>query len=191
MSGTAGMTHTDADLMRRWQGGDAAAFAELVHRWQQPVARLVFRLIGRSDLVADLCQDVFLRVYLARDRYRERGAFVPWLYRIVLNAVRDVGRRRHQTEPLLNQELAAKQRSAEAVCENGELSETLARMVGELPPPLREVLVLRHYEGMGFEEIGRVLGLPATTLKSRFSTALNLLRDRLRPLGWGFEETES
>ena len=71
------MGHEDADLVRRWRRGDPAAFAELVRRWQQPVAGFLARLVGRRELVQDLCQEVFLRVYLAVSRYREAGAFAP------------------------------------------------------------------------------------------------------------------
>src|SRR6516165_10784532 len=77
-----------------WRSGDAAAFEKLVRRWQQPVARLLFHFLGRHDLVADLCQEVFLRVYEHRARYQESGAFAPWLYRIALNVARDAQRRR-------------------------------------------------------------------------------------------------
>src|SRR5262245_57223557 len=84
----------DAELMRRWQRGDVGAFESLVRRWQQPMARFLTRLLGRPDRAADLCQEVMLRLYHAGPRYRENGAFAPWLYRIALNVARDAGRRR-------------------------------------------------------------------------------------------------
>ncbi len=64
---------------REWRNGDATAFAALVRRWQQPVARLLFHLVGRDEMVADLCQEVFLRVYAHRSRYRETGTFAGCL----------------------------------------------------------------------------------------------------------------
>jgi RNA polymerase sigma-70 factor (ECF subfamily) len=184
------MERDDANLMRRWQSGDAAAFEALVRRWEQPVARFLARLAYRPDRVADLCQEVFLRVYLAGPRYRETGAFSTWLYQIALNVARDAGRRRrHEPEPLSEQDAPAAPPLAEAICERHELAEQLDQLIGELPPPLREVLVLRHYEGLPFEHIGRVLGVPASTLKSRFALALARLRVRLRQRGWSPEET--
>jgi RNA polymerase sigma-70 factor (ECF subfamily) len=186
------MGDRDADLVQRWRRGDVAAFEDLVRRWQQPVARVVARLVGRSGGVQDLCQEVFLRVFLARDRYREAGTFGAWVYRIAVNAVRDAARRqRHRPEPLADREPAAQQPGPAFVCEQREMADLLARAVAELPPPLREVLVLRHYEGLGFEEIGRVLDTPATTLKSRFAVALDRLRDRLRALDSQPEETDA
>src|SRR5919201_1673570 len=88
------MGQHDAELVRRWQQGDAAAFEVLVRRWQQPVARFLARLVGRGGPAPDLCQEGFLRVYLAGPRYREAGTFSTWLYRIALNVARDAGGRR-------------------------------------------------------------------------------------------------
>ena len=69
------------------------------------------------------------------------------------------------------------------------MAEQLDQLIAELAPPLREVLVLRHYEGLAFEKMSRVLGVPANTLKSRFALALSRLRVRLKQRGWSQEET--
>src|SRR5262245_26437433 len=182
------MGRQDVELMLRWQEGDAAAFEELVRRWQQPVARFLTRYAGRPERVADLCQEVFLRVYHAGPRYRPEGAFSTWLYRIALNVARDAARRRrHEPLPLCGPEPAA---PADDPCERRDTAAAVARAVAELPEPLRVVLVLRHYEELSFEEMARLLATPASTLKSRFAAALARLRDRLHPLGHDPEEPE-
>jgi RNA polymerase sigma-70 factor (ECF subfamily) len=181
---------TDADLMRSWQQGDSLAFETLVRRWQQPMARLFSRLLGRTDQVPDLCQEVFLRVYHARWRYRESGSFSTWLYRIALNVAHDAGRRRHRDPaPLEGHEPADRLAPADALCQQQEAVRLVTQAVAELPQPLREVLVLHHYEGLKFEEIARLTGSPASTLKSRFAVALGRLRTRLQEWGWDPEET--
>lgn len=181
----------DAELIQRWQRGDPAAFAALVRRWQQPVARFLARYVSRTELIQDLCQEVFLRVYHAGPRYREAGAFSTWLYRIAVNVARDAGRRRRREPVALNEdEPATRSPSAEAVCEQRELARLVAQAVAELPEPLRLVLVLHHYEGMNFEQIARLTRTPASTLKSRFAAALRRLRERLQQLGCGPEEAE-
>ncbi len=73
---------SDAELFRLWREGNAAAFEALVVRWQQPIARFLYRYVGDEERVSDLCQEVFLRLYRAGPRYREAGAFSSWLYRI-------------------------------------------------------------------------------------------------------------
>ncbi len=164
-----------------WRNGNPAAFEGLVRRWQQPVARFLFHLVGRQEPLADLCQEVFLRVYEHRSRYRETGAFSAWLYRIALNVARDSLRRRCK-EPgrLGTEEPVAVEPSPQAACEQAERRRLVAESIADLPEPHRIVLVLRHYEEMSFEQIARLLGEPASTIKSRFSVALRHLRDRLR-----------
>ena len=78
----------------------------------------------------------------------------------------------------------------DALCRR-EAIELVTRALAELTDPLREVLVLHHYEGMSFEQIARLSGTPASTLKSRFALALTRLRLRLQELGWSPEEIES
>jgi RNA polymerase sigma-70 factor (ECF subfamily) len=183
------MGSDDADLMRRWQRGDRRAFEQLVGRWQQPVARFVCRLTGRADLVQDLCQETFLRVFQAGQRYRESGGFRPWLYRIALTVARDAQRRaRRAPGPLDAAELAGSAVPGDALCEQRELTTLVELAVAELPEPLRLVVALRHDEGLSFEEIARLTDTPASTLKSRFAVALDRLRVRFRELGLAPEE---
>lgn len=184
------MGRDDPDLIRRWREGGPDAFADLVRRWEAPVARFLARLTTRPDLAPDLCQEVFLRVHLARQRYRPEATFSTWLFRIALNVARDAARReRHRPEPLTDHDLPAPAETAEAHCERQELAQAVDQALAGLPEPLREVLVLRHYAGISFEEIARLLEEPASTIKSRFSAALSRLRVVLQQLGWSHEET--
>jgi RNA polymerase sigma-70 factor (ECF subfamily) len=185
------MDPSDAELMAAWRQGEAAAFAALVRRWQQPVARFLAHLVGPAGAVPDLCQEVFLRAFQAGSRYRESGAFSAWLYHIALNVARDAARRRRPTVPLGNGELTGPDAPPEAICARRELTDAVAQAVAGLPEPLRLVLVLRHYEGMSFEDIARLTATPASTLKSRFTAALARLRAGLRHLADDEKDTPS
>jgi RNA polymerase sigma-70 factor (ECF subfamily) len=179
----------DAELVRRWQSGDPAAFADLVQRWQRPVARFLARLVGPGGPIADLCQETFLRVHLNRGRYRHSGSFSTWLHQIALNLARDSFRRRkRQPEPLIADVEANGKPSAEDTCQRRELGAAVDAALARLELPLREVLVLRHYQGLSFEDMARMLDTPPSTLKSRFAAALRRLRTDLEKLGWGAEE---
>jgi RNA polymerase sigma-70 factor, ECF subfamily len=183
---------TDAELVRLWRDGNAAAFEAIVARWQQPIARFFHRYAGVEQGINDLCQEVFLRLYCAGPRYRETGAFSSWLYRIALNVARDAGRRcRRPTLSLVNQEIVDRAGGAEDACQRQELADCVSDALAMLPEPLRLVLVLRHYECLSFEEIARLTGSPASTVKSRFAAALERLRARLQQSGWGPEESLS
>jgi RNA polymerase sigma-70 factor (ECF subfamily) len=183
------MANEDASRMERWRRGDSRAFTELVNHWQQPLARFFARLLGRPAPVHDLCQEVFLRVYQAAGQYREKGNFAAWLYRIALNIGRDAQRRgRHQPGTLTEAEPTDPEGAPETLCQRRELHHLVMEAVAALPETLRAVLALRHDAGLNFEEIARLTGIPASTLKSRFTAALGRLRDHLRAHGYGPEE---
>ena len=175
------MGNADADLVQRWRAGDASAFALVVRRWEPALARFLTRL-APADGVPDLVQETFLRLHRAGPGYRENGHFSTWLFQIALNAARDAGRRARPVGPLPAEEPPARAESAETRCARREVGERVVRAVAELPVPLREVIALRHDAGMNFEEMARQLGVPASTLKSRFSAALRRLRESLRDL---------
>jgi RNA polymerase sigma-70 factor (ECF subfamily) len=181
--GAAFMDHGDEELIAQWRSGDTQAFAALVRRWQQPIARFLARLVGPLGIASDLCQEVFLRAYVAGPQYRACGTFSAWLYRIALNAARDAGRRRrHEVLPLNNIEPASTTLPPDELSEQREAEQLVAAALAELPEPIRVVLVLRHYEDMSFEDIARLTAKPASTVKSRFAAGLNRLRVRLRQL---------
>jgi RNA polymerase sigma-70 factor, ECF subfamily len=177
----------DADLIRRWQQGDVDAFGAVVRRWQRPVARFLARLLGPDASVADLTQEVFLRAHRAIGRYRDQGCFSTWLYRIALNLARDAGRQARRAPVPLPEEVPARA-SGDDGWERRELADAVALALADLPDPLREVLVLRHYENVNFEQMARLLAVPASTLKARFAVALRRMRDRLTAMGFGDEE---
>jgi RNA polymerase sigma-70 factor (ECF subfamily) len=186
---TISMGQEDPELMERWLQGDSAAFEELVRRWQQPVARVLGRLVGRADVVPDLCQEVFLKVHRARPHYRENGNFGGWIYRIALNVARDAGRKSRPRLASLSGDSEDPKKPADERLAEQELARLIRIAIGELPENLREVLVLRHYEDLNFEEIARLTRTPASTLKSRFAVALTRLKQKLEEAGMHPEET--
>ncbi len=180
----------DPEVIRRWRRGDRAAFEQIVRTWHPRVARFLARLVGCPDLAGDLTQEVFLRVYLSAGRYREGGHFPTWLFQIALNLARDAARRsaRRPTQPLADAEPPAPGASADGTFEERERAAAVAGALAELSGPLREVVVLRHYEDMSFESMARLLGTPASTLKSRFAVALRQLQERLTKSGFAPED---
>lgn len=185
------MDNDETDLFPGWQSGDASAFSALVRRWQGPMARFLFHLVGEREVVQDLCQEVFLRAFLAAPRYREKGELSAWLYRIALNVARDRTRRRRLiVRSMANCDIPSDVSEPGVHCEQQETSDLVGQAIAELPEPLRIVLILRHYEGVNFEKMARLLGTPASTLKSRFAAALGRLRQRLRLFAPDNEESK-
>lgn len=170
----------DGERMRRWASGDRAAFEELVRAWEMPIGRFLARLCGRSDEAADLTQEVFLRVFLTGARYQDSGRFKTWLYQIALNLARDSARRTAR-KPAVPLTASHDPPDDAGEFDRQEQAEVVAAALAALPAPLREVVALRHYEGLNFEAMSRLLGVPATTLKSRFAVAMAKLEEILVP----------
>ncbi len=176
---TDALSDPDGERMRRWSAGDRSAFEEIVRAWERPVGRFLIRLTRNPELAGDLTQEVFLRVYLKGANYTHGGTFKTWLYQIALNLARDAARRQsrrnHQTLlPTVHPAV-----EAEPAFDVRQQAEVVNAALAELPDPLREVVILRHYEDLNFEAMARLLGVPATTLKSRFAVAMKKLEELL------------
>jgi len=172
----------DGDRMRLWAAGDRAAFEGIVRTWERPLGSFLVRLTGDADEASDLTQEVFFRVYLKGAKYREAGTFRTWLFQIALNLSRGAARKRTRKPSI---PLAESHDPAGITPDHDdrERAELVAAALGELPGPLREVVVLRHYEALSFEAMARLLGTPSTTLKSRFAAAMTKLEYALTARG--------
>jgi RNA polymerase sigma-70 factor (ECF subfamily) len=192
--------------MERFQKGDATAFEVLVHKYQAPVLSLVRRYLGsRSSGVEDVAQEVFLRIYRARDTYEPRAKVGTWIYRITvntcLNEIRrlraDKNRRIAGFSAVFEDESAAdaalEDVSAAAPLDRVEASETqeslrdaVARAVDALPEQQRLAVVLSRWHGLGYEEVAAALGTTVPAVKSLLTRARDHLRASLSSYAGSF-----
>lgn len=165
--------------------GCQASFDRLVSDWRGPVERLCFRMCGDQGDAEDLTQEVFQKLYGSRSRYEASAKFSTYLWTIAVNHCRDFlrGRRRHSqvTSPASFFEQLPDPVEPAALERDGQW--LVQQAVGRLPPLYREVVRLRHYQHMTFEDIGRALKIPRGTVASRMAQALRLLEHDLAPLG--------
>ena len=179
------MDATDADLIGRFRSGDQDAFARLVARWQDKAYALAYRLTLDADESEDIRQTAFLRAYRALDTFKDRAAFSTWLYRVVLNLCRDRQRLRLIRERALSRSRAPDNGetrlppSPGRAIERAETSRRVAGAVASLPRPMREVVIMRHYESLPFTRIAEIVEAPVSTVKSRMAQGLRLLREQL------------
>jgi RNA polymerase sigma-70 factor, ECF subfamily len=170
---------------------DPQAFARLVARWEKPIQRLCARMTGDAHRAEDLTQTAFTRVFAKRADWEPKGKFSTFLWRVALNLCHDELRRtRRRGEFSLealgddggggSENFLDDQPSPDAQAESQERGELVRRALTELSPHYREVVVLRHYEGLKFPEIGEVLGIPEGTVKSRMAEALGQLNKLLK-----------
>jgi len=176
----------DAELMLRIRDGDDAAFVALVERWRLPLARYFAFAGARAGAVDDLLQEVFLRVFRARRRFRPRHvrSFRAWILRIAHNVFVDSLRRLERRRAIGDD--SPDPRSVDRVAcprqPTGARRDDLLDLeaaVGRLPIKMREVIVLSLEEGLAYSEIARVLGIPVGTVKSRMHHAVRRLSGAL------------
>jgi len=160
--------------------GPTGTFAEALTTHQSLVFGLAYHMLHNAALAEELAQDVFLRLYRDFDRIEGPAHLVHWLRRTATHRCLDVLRRagRHRQVPLDDVELAAPR----ALEPDPLMARTLRRLVAELPPTARAVLVLRYQEDLTPREISDLLDLPVNTVKSRLQRALTVLRRRLADL---------
>jgi RNA polymerase sigma-70 factor (ECF subfamily) len=177
----------DEELVLRFQGGDESAFEAMVARWNEPILQLATRLTGDLEEAKDVRQMALLKTYQGIRSFEGRARFSTWIYRVVLNLCRD---RKRGADARARVEAAVREREGDYLLEetgfhlarDRELAQIVARAVLELPSSEREVVVLRHYHELPFPTIAEILGAPVTTVKSRMSRGLDLLRTRLAAL---------
>ena len=168
---------TDERLVARFQSGDESAFDALVLRHRHGLYRLVYRLTDRHEDADDLSQEAFLRAHRALHRFRGDCQFRTWLVRIVVNLVNSSRGAHSRREIPLDQAVglgSAGSEGPEAV-----LRHQVRRMVGALPRRQRQVLMLRIYEEMTFNEIATAAGMAVGTAKATFFQAVQGLRGML------------
>ena len=166
----------DAALVARTLGGDLAAFETIVVQYERVLFRIAQRMLGDREDARDATQTALIRAYANLRRFDSNLRFFSWLYRILLNECLNTQRGRRAYEPLAP-DLASSGGPLEAL-EASERRQRVQRALLALPGEYREVVVLRHFAELGYDEIASTLGIPSQTVKSRLYTA----RQRLHAL---------
>jgi RNA polymerase sigma-70 factor, ECF subfamily len=173
---------TDDVLIQQTRRGDREAFGRLVYRYREGTVNVVYRMCGDAQLAEDAAQDAFIRAWEALPRYRHRGTFKAWLYRIALNCARDTLRRRRPTADVELLPLTSEAPGPERHVLRRERAALVQKAVLQLPEASRAALILREYEGLSYKEIAQTLDLPLGTVMSRLHYARSRLREILIPL---------
>lgn len=180
------MEASDPDLVERVRGGDDDAFRLLVERHSRPLYRAACRVTGNAADADDVVQETFLRAYRSLARFDQRAAFATWLHRIAVNCALDLidSRRRRDGHFDTSQDLSLLPSSAaspDRVVLGSEMQRAVAAAMDTLTGNERTAFVLRHFEGMPLEEIGKVLGTQLNATKNTVFRAVRKLREQLQP----------
>lgn len=170
----------DAALVGRCLAGETRAFEPLVARYERVLFNVALRMLGDREDARDAAQTAFVRAFERLDSYDGRYKFFSWLYRILVNECLNVRRaRRAQVE------LDPSLRSADCPHRSAQSVERAARVqaaLAELSTDHREVVVLRYFGDLSYEDIAEATGVPEKTVKSRLFEARRRLGRLL--LGW-------
>jgi RNA polymerase sigma-70 factor, ECF subfamily len=169
-----------ADLIAACQNGNRAAFRGLFEAYRSRVYSTARHILGSDAAAKDVTQQVFLAAWRHIERFHSEGEFAPWLYRVAINTCLNERRRLCRFVDAPPRELAA----AGAAQEDAVLARQIQAALGRLSPKLRVPLVLRHIEGLSYDEIAEVLGCTMGTVASRLSRAhraLALVLSRTAP----------
>src|SRR5436309_9628340 len=176
--------------------GDAAAFEELVRRYRDRLLTILEHLVGHREQAEDLAQDVFVRVFKARERYTPDAKFSTWLFTIAnnvaSNALRSRSRRREVGVPegsgadsvpmsLDQMAKAASGFMPTRALDKAEQAEMVRGAVANLNERQRMALLLAKFEGMSYQDIGQTMGLSVQAIKSLLSRARVNLKEMLTP----------
>ncbi|HSE18404.1 MAG TPA: sigma-70 family RNA polymerase sigma factor [Pyrinomonadaceae bacterium] len=188
------MDESDADLIKRAQAQDLDAFCALAERYARRIHLLASHYCQNTQDAEDLSQEVWLKAYQALQTFRSESSFYTWLRRITINTFLNhrrshfFRRRGHTTAVQLLEidadfsgELVGSRSVSPENIYNKLLFESVVNALAELTPSQRLAFLLRHYEGMTYEEIGNAMNCSTGTVKKGVWRAIAKLRARLSP----------
>jgi RNA polymerase sigma-70 factor, ECF subfamily len=180
---------SDTQIIERTLDGEPEAFSLLVRRWERQIYCLTLRMLGRDEEAKDATQETFLSAYRNLSKFRGEAKFSSWIYRIALNVCNTKLRSRSKATISLDEqrettgfELAANIDDLSEGIQQQQVARHVRRALSGLPSEMRQVIIMKEYEGLKFSEIAVILGIPISTVKTRMYTGLSELRKRLEHL---------
>jgi len=180
---------TDERLVELSLDGDEDAFGILVRRYQRRLTAFLSQLVGDLELARELSQEAFVRAWSALERFDPRYRFSTWLFRIAHNlGIDQLRRRRLQTVSLYRTDSQGDEvevivpdanKDPLGHLENHALASELREVIDGLRPEYRELILLRHFAGLSYQEIAEFKGMPLGTVKNKLFRAHSVLRKAL------------
>jgi RNA polymerase sigma factor (sigma-70 family) len=186
----------DSELISQYRNGSEAAFEKLVDKYKTRVYTTIFMIVKDQGVAEDLLQDVFVKVVqtLNSDRYNEEGKFQPWLMRIAHNLAIDHFRKMKRYPSILMEDgsnvfntLNFAEENVEDMKVKDETHALVRQLIDELPENQKQVLVMRHYMDLSFQEIAEQTGVSINTALGRMRYALINLRKKLKQINIAYD----
>lgn len=176
------MLHDDTALIEAFQAGDEFAFVTLYNRYKVPVFTFTAKMLLDRDAAQDVTQETFVRVYENRDRLLRSGAFKSWLFTIARNQCLNYLRRTNRLEGLDEDVSLPAPDGVAAQYERKEAVQLVNDVLARLKPDYREIIVLREYQNLNYEEIAAVTRTTVSAVKSKLFKARRKMADLVQTL---------
>lgn len=166
---------SDHELMVAVAGGNLAGMSEIYERRHRALFRFFFRLIGRQSPAEDLTHEVFLRMLRYRHTYQSGDGFESWMYRIARNVFADQTKKHRLEIPAVEGQMELVESGRPTAFDTAVKQQDMAllhRALRELPDEKRELIVLSRFQGLSYEQIGRIVGCETGTVKVRVFRAV-------------------
>lgn len=165
---------SDAQLVAQSLAQNQEAFGQLIDRHAAAIVNLGYRMVGNREEAEDLAQETFLAAHKALSTFRADSKFSTWLYRIATNKCKDwlrvkrPGQGQYDLDADESLDLyVSEDRTPEVLLSRQQVAQELEQAIQRLPPLYREAFVLKHVEGLSYEEMEEILGVNGDTLKMR------------------------
>jgi len=187
-------TSDEAELVRRVQAGDEAAFREIVERYQSKVYSIIYGILRNHNDAEDIAQQVFAKVYFSIPNFDFRSSLLTWIYKITVNECYDYLRKRKVRKLVYESDLPEEddqrvQLNEPARDQSPPIDDVVARrdlalkLLAKLPPEERDLLLLKEVEGHSVEELAEMTGINENTIKVKlFRARQKLLKAAQRML---------
>lgn len=170
---------SDQELIGKVLLGDSRAYEFLIARYQDTVAKFIWRLIPQKEDREEICQDVFVKAFFSLRKFRFESRFSTWLYRIAWRTALTSLRRKRIQFDALDKEIDSGYRSLEAESDDSKLARIVEGEIRKLTVDERSIITLFHLQEVSIEEIGVIVGKPEGTIKSTLHRVRKKLKVRL------------
>lgn len=184
---------SDGEIVTEVLNGNGDLFYFLIRRYEKPIFNYIYRLVKHREEAEDLAQETFTKAFFALHQYDHTYEFSTWIFRIALNVCRDYFRRKKFLFFSLNTPVGEEEETEwgdlieqnsfldpDGELNNQELREELEKAIDHLPLKFKEVIILRHLEGLSYNDISEVTNLPVGTVKTYLHRARKKLREELK-----------
>ena len=173
------------EIIKQCLNGDADQYAVLVDRYSAMAFNIAYRIVGDADVAKDMAQESFISAYTALEDFKFGSKFSSWLYRIVVNKCRDHHKAAKEATTVdeIVELVPARGQTPEQASSSRQTGDMIQKALSILPVEQREVIVLKHVEGLDYGEIADILGVGVNALKVRAHRGRERLKELLEGMG--------